>query len=133
MDTVTVDVVLAAVDGSDASRHAIEVAVPIAERYGASLHVLFVSDAVDHSAAMIADAEAAADPVDVQVTSSVAEGFSQQRLGQHPGTVICEAAADAGADFIVIPREQIDSPEVNILEKAAEYVLGNAQQPVLSV
>jgi hypothetical protein len=51
----------------------------------------------------------------------------------HPGSVILDAADQIGADFLVIPRESAREESADVLEKAAEYVLLYASQPVLSV
>ena len=68
----------------------------------------------------------------VPARSSTAVGFSTGRLARHPGSVILDCAEDAGADLLVVPREPaVEAPDV--LEKAAEYVLSYASQPVLSV
>jgi len=90
---------------------------------------------------------------DVPVSTSTTQGFSPTIKTRHPGSVVLDSAdavdaptiktrhpgsvvldsADAvDADFIVLPRESAtDAPEV--LERAAEYVLAYASQPVLSV
>ena len=40
---------------------------------------------------------------------------------------------DVDADFLVVPREPVTGDREAVLEKAAEYVLSYASQPVLSV
>ena len=37
------------------------------------------------------------------------------------------------ADFVVVPREPVTGDPEAVIEKAAEYVLAHASQPVLSV
>ena len=142
-----VDTVLVPVDGGAESVNATEYAVAVAEKYDAALHALFVAgeqvsrrvesgevseDAVaDQSEAFADDLRAVADgrvPFDV----SVALGFSTSRKMTHPGSVILDAADDLDADFLVVPRETGDDSSA-VLEKAAEYVLLYASQPVLSV
>jgi len=143
-----VDTVLVPVDGGEASANAAEYAVAIAERYDASLHTLFVvgeqvSRRVESGElsedAVAAESEAFAEDVRaiaedrVAVDFSAAFGFSTRRKMTHPGSVILDAADDVDADFIVVPREAASGGSGTVLEKAAEYVLLYASQPVLSV
>jgi len=145
---LSVDTVLVPVDGSEASTDAAEYAVAVAHAYGADVHVLYVLGesvtrgletgdvgsedvAADH-ATFLADLEELGAAQSVTVTASTVAGFSTTRKTQHPGSVILDVAADIEADFIVIPRET-DLPTPGVLEKAAEYVLLYASQPVLSV
>ena len=146
--TLVVDTVLAPVDGSEASADAAEYAVAVAERYDADLHVLYVvgevvargmeagdidrSDVADESQLFVEDVAAMADDPD-RIESSMAYGFSTVRKTRHPGSVVLDAAEDLSADFIVIPRESMVEDHGDVLEKAAEYVLLYASQPVLSV
>lgn len=141
------ETVLVPVDGSDESTEAVEHGVAIAERYDAGLHALYVygegvvrgieAGDVDQGA-VAAEAESYLDAVremagSVAVSSSTAYGFSMQRLSQHPGSVVLDAAEDVGADFVVVPREPVTGDPAAVIEKAAEYVLAHASQPVLSV
>ena len=147
--SLTVERVLAPVDGSDESLEAVEYAVTVAERYGASVHAVYVlgeevvraidADAVDESE-IAEDTEAFTDSVrelaeehGVGVSTSIAYGFSTTRKSRHPGSVILDTAEEISADFLVIPREPLTSEPGEVLEKAAEYVLLYASQPVLSV
>ena len=146
--TLVVDTVLVPVDGSEASADAAEYAIAVAERYDADLHVLYVvgetvargmeagdideTDVADESQLFVADVAAMADDPD-RVESSMAYGFSTVRKTRHPGSVVLDAAEDLSADFLVIPRESMSGEQGDVLEKAAEYVLLYASQPVLSV
>ncbi|WP_049901804.1 universal stress protein [Natrinema sp. J7-1] len=145
----TVDTVLAPVDGSDESAPAVEYAVAVAPRYDASVHALFVlgrgvvrgldAGTVDETAVaentqeFLDDIGDIAADADVALTTSVDEGFSQTRKTRHPGNVVLDPADDIDADFIVLPREPVTETEAEVLEKAAEYVLSYASQPVLSI
>ena len=147
--SVEVNAVLVPVDGSEESTRAAEYAVAIADRYDADVHALYVlgeqvvraieSDVVDESevaaenAAYVEELEAIAAEHDVTLSNSTAYGFSTIRKSQHPGGVVLDCAEEMGADFIVIPREPLSGEPGEILEKAAEYVLLYASQPVLSV
>jgi nucleotide-binding universal stress UspA family protein len=147
--SLTVERVLVPVDGSDESLEAVEYAVAVAERYGASVHAVYVlgeevvraidADAVDDDE-VAEDTEAFTETVrelagehGVGVSSSIAYGFSTTRKTRHPGSVILDTAEEVDADFLVIPREPLTSEPGEVLEKAAEYVLLYASQPVLSV
>ena len=147
---VTVDTVLAPVDGSDESATAVEYAVAIADRYDASVHALFVlgrgvvrgmdAGTVDEDTVaadtqgFFADVGSVADEADVSLVTSVDDGFSKTRKMRHPGNVVLDTADAIEADFIVLPREPAaDSASAEVLEQVAEYVLSYASQPVLSV
>lgn len=144
-----VDRVLVPVDGSEAAMDAVEYALSIAERYEADLHVLYVigeavargmetgdiqEDSVaEESQTFVADVREMA-PEAVEVDSSMAYGFSRVRKTVHPGSVILDCAEGIDTDFLVIPRESSGGVgSGDVLEKAAEYVLLYASQPVLSV
>ena len=147
--SLTVERVLVPVDGSDESLTAVEYAVAVAKRYDAQVHAVYVlgeevvraieEEVVDQSE-VAEDTEAFTDTIrdiahaeGVEVSSSIAYGFSTKRKTTHPGSVILDTAEDIDADFIVIPREQLTGEPGEVLEKAAEYVLLYASQPVLSV
>ena len=147
--SLTAERVLVPVDGSDESLEAVEYAVAVARRYDAAVHAVYVlgeevvrgieGDAVDE-AEVAEDTEAFTDTVrdlgeaeGVDVSTSIAYGFSTKRKTTHPGSVILDTAEDVDADFLVIPREPLTGEPGEVLEKAAEYVLLYASQPVLSV
>lgn len=124
-----IETVLVPVDGSSQSGRAVEVAAAVAERYGGEVHALYVLEEATESRTeqLMATVRTAAS--DVPLTHSSAYGFSTASLSHHPGSVVLDASEDAGADFIVIPREDPS----DLLGKAAGYVLQYARQPVLSV
>ena len=140
---------LAPVDGSDNAAAAFEYAVAVAERYDAEVHVLFVigeevarplQDGVVDGDTVAEATMAAVQPVqdrlggtDVPSTHSAAHGYSTERLTQHPGSVIVEVAEQLSADFVVLPREPVTGDPEAAIEKAAQYVIAHADQPVLSV
>ncbi|ADJ16356.1 universal stress protein [Halalkalicoccus jeotgali] len=143
-----VETVLVPVDGSDESVTAIEYAVEIAEKYDAAVHVVYVlgeelvrgieTDTVDREA-VASEAEAFAEAASetaagtgVEVTSSSAYGFSRTQKTRHPGSAVLDCAEEVDADFLVIPREPSTDGPGDVLERAAEYVLLYASQPVLS-
>ncbi len=142
-----VETVLAPIDGTEAAMDAVEYAISIAERYDAGVHALYLlgEKAADAIATGEVDAAAIADhgeevmtgvreaAGDIPVNHSSACGFSVTRLTQHPGSVILDVADHLDADFIVVPRQPITGDPEAVIEKAAEYVLAHASQPVLSV
>jgi nucleotide-binding universal stress UspA family protein len=142
-----VDTVLVPVDGSEAALEAVEYATAVAERYEAGVHAVYlVAENADDA---MANGEITAESVaeqgeeimatvrtlsgEVPITHSSACGFSVSRLSQHPGSVILDVAETLNADFVVIPREPVTGDPEAVIEKAAEYVLAHASQPVLSV
>ena len=143
------DTVLVPVDGSQEAMEAVEYAVAIAERYDAVVHALYVLGENAATAIQAGDVEAAAIATrseqvmagvrsvaadrDVPVDHSSAHGFSRNRLAQHPGSVILDVAESLDAGFVVIPREPVTGHPEAVIERAAEYVLAHASQPVLSV
>jgi nucleotide-binding universal stress UspA family protein len=142
-----VETVLAPVDRSEAAMEAFEYAVAVADRYDAEVHALHVlSEAASRGVAAgeITDEDVAEMAEELMsatreiaggtpLNHSSAYGFSADRLTQHPGSVILDAADEAAADFIVLPREPVTGDPEAVIEKAAEYVLAYATQPVLSV
>ncbi|ESS09553.1 MAG: universal stress protein UspA related nucleotide-binding protein [uncultured archaeon A07HN63] len=149
MAELDIDLVLVPVDGSDESRAAVEYAVAIADRYGAAVHAVYVlgeptvrgieTGAVDEGT-VADDTEAfgqivrdIANEGDVSLSTSVVQGFSTEIKTLHPGSVVLDTADELDANFIVVPREPATDPDSDVLEKAAEYVLQYASQPVLSV
>jgi len=149
MDSLEVDLVLVPVDGSEESTRAVEYAASVADAYDAAVHVVYVlgedvvraieSGAVEDDAVAADTAEYVETTQEVvadsgvDVATSVAAGFSTDRLRQHPGSVVLDTAEDVDADFVVVPREPQTGTSGEVLEKAAEYVLLYASQPVLSV
>lgn len=151
MEALTVETVLVGVDGGEASMVAVEHAVAIASRYDAELAILFVLDGAEHRAleagetdpadlsaaaqAFLSEAEAAAAEAAVPARTATAYGYSMHRKLVHPGSVVLDAADDLAADFIVLPRDPIEShgPGAGTLTKAAEYALLYASQPILAV
>jgi nucleotide-binding universal stress UspA family protein len=144
-----VETVLVPVDGSEEAMEAVEYAVAIAERYGAGVHAMYVLNEDAAAAIQEGDVEAAAiarrgeqvmagvralaEDSAVLVDHSSGYGFSRRRLSQHPGSVILDVAESLDADIVVVPREPVTGHPEAVIEKAAEYVLVHASQPVLSV
>jgi nucleotide-binding universal stress UspA family protein len=148
-ESLAVDTVLVPVDGSEESVRAVEYGVAVADRYDAEVHVVYVlgedlvraieEEVIDEAAiaddarTFVEDATAIGDEAGVATTSSMAYGFTTRRISQHPGSVILDTAEEIDADFLVVPREAMSDDRCDVLEKAAQYVLSYASQPVLSV
>lgn len=142
-----IDTVLAPIDGTQEAMEAVEYALAIAERYDACVHALYLLG--EGAAATLGDGSVEANAIaergeqvmagvhaiagDVPIDHSSACGFSVSRLTQHPGSVILDIAEMLDAGFIVVPRQPITGDSDAVIEKAAEYVLAHASQPVLSV
>jgi nucleotide-binding universal stress UspA family protein len=147
--TLDIDLVLVPADGSEESREALRYAVAIAAEYDAAVHATFIlgeqvvraiETGTADAAEVAADGEAFADEAramaaeeGVDLTNSVAYGFSTSQKLRHPGSVVLDTAEEVAADFVVVPREPVSGDPGEVLEKAAEYVLLYASQPVLSV
>jgi len=148
-DPLDVDLVLVPVDGSEESLTAVEYAAAVAETYGASAHAVYVlgggtvqaieagavdeSEVAAESEAFTATAAGIAAGRGVELSTSTAYGFSTEVKLRHPGSVVLDTAEELDADFLVVPREPAGDDPGEVLEKAAEYVLLYASQPVLSV
>jgi nucleotide-binding universal stress UspA family protein len=147
----SVTLVLAPVDGSDASAESVEYAVAIADRYEADLHLLHVLDEQVARGLETGDVDAQAVAADHReftnwvrdlldershdsdLDHSAASGFSSRSLSRSPGSVILDTSEELGAEFIVMPRETPSASPDKTLGKASLYVLEYASQPVLSV
>ena len=148
-EPLEVDTVLVPVDGSDESVGAVEYAAAVAEQYDAGVHALYVlgeelvrgieggavdeEDVLSETETFLEQVRELAADYGVDVSTSNAYGFSTTRKTQHPGSAVLDTAEDVDADFLVIPREPLSGEPGEVLEKAAEYVLLYASQPVLSV
>jgi nucleotide-binding universal stress UspA family protein len=142
-----IETVLVPVDGTRAAMEAVEHATAIAERYDACVHALYLlgEDAAtavgekrveeraiaERGEQIMASVRSIAGEVPVEHSSAC--GFSITRLRQHPGSVILDVAEMIDVEFIVVPREPVTGEAGAVIEKAAEYVLAYASQPVLSV
>jgi nucleotide-binding universal stress UspA family protein len=145
-EPLSLDIVLSPVDGSEESEESLRYAMAIAAKYDAEVHAVYVlkgdifraletgsveaKEVADRGESFIHAAEELAAEHGVTVTTSTAHGFSTTRKTRHPGSVVLDIAEDIEVDFIVVPREPISG---EVLEKAGEYVLLYASQPVLSV
>lgn len=142
-----IDTVLVPIDDTQSAMDAVEYGVAISDRYDASMHALYLLG--ENAAVQMANGEVEANAIaerveqimasvrviagDVPVDHSSACGFSVDRLNQHPGSVILDVGEMLEVGFIVVPRKPADEDTEAVIQKAAEYVLKYASQPVLSV
>jgi len=149
MTELDIDLVLVPVDGSEESHEAVDYAIVVASEYDATVHALYVlgedrvraietgavdeADVADDTESFTDSVIERAEAAGVPHGNSIAYGFSTRVKTVHPGSVVLDTAEDLKADFIVVPREPVTGEPGEVLEKAAEYVLLYASQPVLSV
>jgi nucleotide-binding universal stress UspA family protein len=148
--TLDLDLVLVAADNTQDAAEAAEYAAAVADRYDADVHVLHVLDQRIIQGLEAGDIEAdnvagrqqwitaharESLPADstTDISQSATHGFSRERLGRTPGSVILDVAENLAADFLVVPRVESEGSPDEVLGKSALHVLEYATQPVLSV
>ncbi len=119
--------ILVATDGSPHSERAAAVAAAIAAHHGLPLTVVSVGDAADSNA-----------QTHVDIALAIARDAGAQVVGRavgagKPHEVILEAAAETGADLIVIGRRGLSRIERVLLGSTSERTAGAANSPVLIV
>ncbi|SDR40089.1 universal stress protein [Natronobacterium texcoconense] len=131
--------VLVPTDGSEPAARAVEQAVEIADRFDATLHVLFAADVDDrtpwdlsgsqvvesvrdHGQALV-DGVAERAPDDLEVTTAVVDG--------DPRDAIRAYAEDEGIDVIVMGTHGRRGVDRLLLGSVAEHVMRNADCSVL--
>ncbi|WP_293029689.1 universal stress protein [Natronococcus sp.] len=134
------DTVVVATDGSDSVNRAVDVALDLAEKFDAEIHVLSVIDAseVDASPEQLreelrtalettADAALASveDRTDGDVTSAAREG--------RPAAEICEYAREVDADVVATGTRGRHGENRLLLGSVAERVVRRSPAPVLTV
>ncbi|AGB38118.1 universal stress protein [Natronococcus occultus] len=134
------DTVVVATDGSDSVNRAVDVALDLAEKFDAEIHVLSVIDAseVDASPEQLreelrtalettADAAIASvkDRTDDDVTTAVREG--------RPAAEICEYVREVDADVIATGTRGRHGENRLLLGSVAERVVRRSPAPVLTV
>ncbi|ELY47206.1 universal stress protein [Natronorubrum bangense] len=132
--------VLVPTDGSDAAEAALERAIAIADREGATVHVLTVMDTTsgplsfgiddiheleDVKERLVADLAASADDHDIDVTGAVRRG--------RPAEEIITYAAEHDIDQIVLGRTGRGAVTEALLGSTADQVVRTATVPVLVV
>ncbi|MFU8867508.1 universal stress protein [Natronococcus sp.] len=134
------DTVVVATDGSDSVNRAVDVALDLAEKFDAEVHVLSVIDAseVDASPEQLreelrtalettADAALASveDRTEGEVTTAVREG--------RPAAEICEYAREVDADVVATGTRGRHGENRLLLGSVAERVVRRSPAPVLTV
>lgn len=151
MATRTVDTILVGLDESEAAMQALEYGIAIASAYDAEIYALEVRaeddvdavaagevdahDAAARSEALLTAATDRAAAADVNIRTGVVSGYSIYRKSVHPGSVVVDIAEELNVGYIVVPREPSTTPpdDRGTLERAAQYALHYASQPVLAV
>ncbi len=145
-----IDLVLVAADNTQEAARSTEYAVAVADRYDANVHLLHIidqrivrgleqgniddDDIAERQQWITARArDAIPENSATSLCQSGVAGFSRDRLGQTPGTVILDVSEKLDADFLVVPRVTAHGSADEVLGKAATHVLEYATQPVLSV
>ena len=135
------DDVLFTTDGSDASLSALDHALDVADRYGATLHVLYVADTNRDSVTVVGDevvdalvreGEAAVRPV---VERARARGLHvvDEVVQGDPATAIAEYADARGVDLIVMATAGRSGVDRLLLGSVTERVMRTADASVLTV
>lgn len=131
---------LLATDGSDGARRATEHAIELADRLGATLHVVSVSEEGPHSsekrdrmradpeseaATAVEEAAAAARERNLEVTTTVLEGVPQEE--------IVAFAEENPIDFLVLGTVGRSGLDKLVVGSVAEQVVESAPAPVVTV
>ncbi|WP_436346767.1 universal stress protein [Natronorubrum sp. FCH18a] len=131
---------LLATDGTDGARQATEHAIELADRLGATLHIVSVSEDGPHSTEKkdemrsdpegeaveaLEEAERSAVQRDLEVTTTVRHGVPQEE--------IVDVAEVNAIDMIVIGTEGRTGLDHLVVGSVAEEVVRNAPVPVVTV
>lgn len=141
---LTVKKILCPTDFSAASKRALEIAIPLAEKFGAQIYLVHVVPAIPHVTAsptarfdvpeyerlLRSDAEKQL----AETAKSVGAVKSHQILGHgNAADGILKAAEENGVDLIVIATAGATGWEHVVFGSVAEKVVRRAQCPVLTV
>jgi nucleotide-binding universal stress UspA family protein len=130
--------ILVALDGSPYSQRALPTAIEVAKKFGSEIFVLHVSEHDKGRAAAYATetpTEAAtlvANAVDTAIKAGVkASGEVRDAGAQHAARFIVEAAAEKGADLIVMGSRGLSDVQGIFLGSVTHKVIQTAEVPVL--
>lgn len=135
------DTVVIATDGSSSVRRGVKAAVDLTERFGGTIHALYVVDRtkIDTSPAEIqSDVEHAIETAGEEALSYVREQTAGEdvvtavREGT-PAEEIIDYADSVGADAIAMGTRGRDGDHAFLLGSVAEAVVRQAPMPVLTV
>ena len=142
-DAVHGKLLMVAVDGSQQSNWATEVAAPLAKALGASVVLVHVMDLSAYGASEVAFGEAElrvelrrrAEEVFAGALAQFPEGVAVQRLLREgkPGKEIVASAAEWQADLVVMGTHGRGRLATFLLGSTAEAVIRGAHCPVLTV
>ncbi|MWV65505.1 universal stress protein [Halorubrum sp. JWXQ-INN 858] len=135
------DVILVATDGSDPANRAITAALEHAERFGATLHAVYVVDIDRYVEPLLSDADVAKREVEAWGSERLEEVTEQGRsLGVEVVTRCCHGKpskeiinyADAiDADLVVIGYQGYAHADTDHIGSVADRVVRNAGRSVL--
>jgi len=138
------DAILVPIDGSEGVKRAAEHAAAIAERFGSTVHVLYVADttSIDVSAQSL-DLKTVREAMREkgrEATASVAELVERSGVtattavesGPTPKTIL-EYADDHDVDLVVMGTHGSKGLERWLVGSVAERVVRNAEMPVMTV
>jgi nucleotide-binding universal stress UspA family protein len=134
------DTVVVATDGSDSVNRAVDVAIDLAEKFDAEIHVLSVIDASEVDAspeqlreelrtALETTADAALASVEERTDGDVATAVREGR----PASEICEYAREVDADVVATGTRGRHGENRLLLGSVAERVVRRSPAPVLTV
>lgn len=135
-----IDTVVIATDGSRSVERAVEVALDLAGRFGATVHALYVVDAgeVDASPEAIRDEfhgaleEHAGEALDVVTERADREVITAVREGD-PAAEINDYAREQGADVVAMGTRGRHGENRLLIGSVAEAVVRTCPVPVLTV
>ncbi|WP_226039369.1 universal stress protein [Natrinema sp. DC36] len=134
------DTVVVATDGSESVKRAVDVALDLADRFGADVHALSVVDAseVDASPQQLRDelrtalettADAAIATVEERAEGAVTTEIREGR----PAIEICEYAREVDADVVATGTRGRHGENRLLLGSVAERIVRTSPVPVLTV
>ena len=135
-----IETLVLATDGSESVRRAETVALDLADRFGATVHALYVLDETEVASApeaVAADLRAALDAEGEAALSAVAEAAPGDvvravRPGDPPGEIVAYAT-EVDADLVAIGTRGRHGEHRFLLGSVAERVVRQCPVPVLSV
>jgi nucleotide-binding universal stress UspA family protein len=129
-------------DGSDHAHHAFEVALEMAERFGAELHVAAVAQVPDYAASVdeveesVRQATAYYEEVFARVREAAAHRevrLQTHLLKGHAAQSLIHLADELGADLVVVGSRGLSAFQRYLLGSVSEAVMHHAHCPVLVV
>lgn len=136
------DTILVPTDGSDPANRAVEHAFTLADRYDATINLLYcvethrygepalssaeivIDNIEDRGAAMLEEIQERADGLGIECAAEICHG--------KPWEAVMERAGDQEADLIVIGYQGENRTQPGRIGSVAERIIRNADRPVLT-